>query len=139
FKNAKLAKLTALVSGHADKAKSTAQKFGVDEKNIYNYDNFDKIKDNDQVDVVYVVLPNNMHSDFVVRAANAGKHVLCEKPFDISVAKCQAAIDACKKANRKLQIGYRLMYQPNNLALVDAVVKKGCGDLRIIEAGAGFG
>jgi predicted dehydrogenase len=138
FKQAKLAKLTALVSAHADKAKATAQKFGVDEKNIYNYDNFDKIKDNDQVDVVYVVLPNNMHSDFVVRAAQAGKHVLCEKPFDISVEKCQAAIDACKKNNRKLQVGYRLMYEPNNLALVDAVAKKECGDLRVVEAAAGF-
>jgi len=138
FKHCKLAKLTALVSGHPDKAKSTAQKFGVEEKNIYNYDTFDKIKDNDQVDVVYVVLPNSMHSEYVVRAAQAGKHVLCEKPFDISAEKCQVAIDACKKNNRKLQIGYRLMYEPNNLALVDAVAKKECGELRIVEAAAGF-
>jgi predicted dehydrogenase len=138
FKDTKIAKLTALVSGHPDKAKKTAEENGVDPKNIYNYDNFDKIKDNDQVDVVYVVLPNNMHSEFVVRAANAGKHVLCEKPFDVSAEKCQAAIDACKKNNRKLQIGYRLMYEPNNLALVDTVAKKECGELRIIEAGAGF-
>jgi predicted dehydrogenase len=138
FQHAKLAQLTALVSGHPDKAKATAEKYGVDPKNIYNYDNFDKIKDNDQVDVVYVVLPNNMHSDFVVRAANAGKHVLCEKPFDVSVEKCQAAIDACRKNNRKLQIGYRLMYEPNNLALVDAVKQKSIGDLKIVECGAGF-
>jgi predicted dehydrogenase len=138
FKDARIAKLTALVSGHPDKAKKTAEEFGVDPKNIYNYDNFDKIKDNDQVDVVYVVLPNNMHSDFVVRAANAGKHVLCEKPFDVTVEKCQAAIDACKKNNRKLQIGYRLMYEPNNLALVDTVAKKEIGDLKMLECGAGF-
>lgn len=138
FKDAKLARLTALVSGHPDKAKATAEKFGVDPKNIYNYDNFDKVKDNDQVDVVYVVLPNNMHSDFVVRAAQAGKHVLCEKPFDVSVEKCQQAIDACKKASRKLQIGYRLFYEPNNLALVDAVKNKEVGDLKVLECGAGF-
>ena len=138
FKDCKLAKLTALVSGSPDKAKSAAEKFGVDAKSIYNYDNFDKIKDNDQVDVVYVVLPNNMHADFVVRAAQAGKHVLCEKPFDVSVEKCQQAIDACKKHNRKLQIGYRLFYEPNNLALVDAVKKKEIGDLKMLECGAGF-
>lgn len=138
FKDCKLAKLTALVSGSPDKARQTADKFGVDPKNIYNYDNFDKIKNNDQVDVVYVVLPNNMHSDFTIRAAQAGKHVLCEKPFDISVEKCQAAIDACKKNNRKLQIGYRLMYESNNLALVDTVAKKGIGDLKMLECGAGF-
>jgi predicted dehydrogenase len=138
FKDAKIAKLTALVSGHPDKAKSTAEKFGVDPKNIYNYDNFDKIKDNDQVDVVYVVLPNNMHADFVVRAAQAGKHVLCEKPFDVNVEKCQQAIDACKRYNRKLQVGYRLMYEPNNLALVESVRKKENGDLKVLECGAGF-
>ena len=92
FEHCKLAKLTALVSGSPDKAKATAEKFGVDPKNIYNYENFDKIKDNDQVDVVYVVLPNNMHADFVVRAADAGKHVLCEKPFDVNVEQCKRAI-----------------------------------------------
>ena len=138
FADCKLAKLTALVSGTPDKAKATAEKFGVDAKNIYNYENFDKIKDNDQVDVVYVVLPNNMHADFVVRAAKAGKHVLCEKPFDVNVEKCQMAIDACRKHDRKLQIGYRLMYEPNNLALVDAVAKKEIGELKMLECGAGF-
>jgi predicted dehydrogenase len=138
FQHAKIAQLTALVSGHPDKAKATAEKYGVDPKNIYNYDNFDKIKDNDQVDVVYVVLPNNMHSDFVVRAAKAGKHVMCEKPFDVTAEKCQTAIDACKQNDRKLQIGYRLMYEPNNLALVDAVKQKTIGDLKIVECGAGF-
>ena len=126
FKDCKLAKLTALVSGSPDKAKKTAEQHGVDAKNIYNYDDFDKIKDNDQVDVVYVVLPNNMHADFVVRAAEAGKHVLCEKPFDINVEQCQRAIDACKK------------HKPNNLALVDTVARKEIGDLKILECGAGF-
>ena len=138
FQHCKLSKLTALVSGTPDKAKQQAEKFGVDAKNIYNYENFDKIKENDQVDVVYVVLPNSMHSEFVVRAANAGKHVLCEKPFDVSADKCQVAMDACKKNNRKLQIGYRLMYEPNNLALVDAVKQKAIGDLKMLECGAGF-
>jgi predicted dehydrogenase len=138
FQHAKIAKVTALVSGHPDKAKAQAEKYGVDAKNIYNYDNFDKIKDNDQVDVVYVVLPNNMHSDFVVRAANAGKHVMCEKPFDVTVEKCQTAIDACRKNNRKLQVGYRLMYEPNNLALVEAAHNKSIGDLKMLECGAGF-
>jgi predicted dehydrogenase len=138
FADAKLSTVTALVSGSPDKAKAQAEKYGVDPKNIYNYDNFDKIKDNDQVDVVYVVLPNNMHSEFTIRAAQAGKHVLCEKPFDISAEKCQAAIDACRKHNRKLQIGYRLMYEPNNLALVDAVAKKEIGELKMLECGAGF-
>jgi len=138
FKNCKYSRVTALISGKPDKARAEAEKYGVDPKNIYNYDNFDKIKDNGQVDVVYVVLPNNMHADFVVRAAQAGKHVLCEKPFDVTVEKCQQAIDACKKHNRKLQIGYRLMYEPNNLRLVEAVAKKEIGEPKILECGAGF-
>ena len=138
FKDCKLARLTALVSGSPDKAKKTAEQHGVDPKNIYNYDNFDKIRDNDEVDVVYVVLPNNMHADFTIRAAQAGKHVLCEKPFDVTVEKCQAAIDACKKHNRKLQIGYRLFYEPNNQHLVKTVADKEIGDLKMLECGAGF-
>ena len=74
-------KVTALVSGHPDKAKDLAGKYDVPEKNIYNYDNFDTIKDNPDIDVVYIVLPNSMHAEYTIRAAKAGKHVLCEKPM----------------------------------------------------------
>ncbi|HSU67052.1 MAG TPA: Gfo/Idh/MocA family oxidoreductase, partial [Tepidisphaeraceae bacterium] len=109
----KHAKPVALVSGHPDKAKQQAEKHGVDPKHIYNYDNFDSIKDNPEIDVVYIVLPNSMHAEYTIRAAKAGKHVLCEKPMANSPEDCRKMIDACKQAGKLLQIGYRLHFEPN--------------------------
>jgi glucose-fructose oxidoreductase len=138
FKDCKLAKPVALVSGHPDKARKAAEQFGVDPKRIYNYDNYDSMKDNPEIDVVYVVLPNSMHPEYTIRAAQAGKHVLCEKPMANSAADCRKMIDACRAAGKKLQIGYRLRYEPNTIALIDAVAKKRAGELKMMECGAGF-
>ena len=102
-----------LVSGHRIKGRNQPTNSGsIAEKSIYSYDNFESIKDNPEVDVVYVVLPNSMHAEYTIRAAKAGKHVLCEKPMANSVEECQAMIDACKLTKRKLMIGYRLQYEP---------------------------
>jgi predicted dehydrogenase len=134
----KLCKLTGLVSGHPDKAKAWAQKYGVPEKNIYSYQNFDDIKNNPDIDVVYVVLPNAMHAEYTIRAAKAGKHVLCEKPMAVSVKECDAMIAACNAAKRKLAIAYRLHFEPNNLELVRLAREKTYGAVKVIEASAGF-
>jgi len=134
----KLCKPVALVSGHPDKAKQLADKYGIDSANIYNYENFDNIKNNGEVDVVYVVLPNSMHAEYTIRAANAGKHVMCEKPMAINVEECQQMIDACKKNNRKLAIGYRLHYEPNNLKAIEIARGGQYGKLRQVVADHGF-
>jgi predicted dehydrogenase len=134
----KLARPVALVSGHPDKARALAQKYGIAEKNIYNYDNFDSIKDNPEVDVIYVVLPNSMHAEYTIRAANAGKHVMCEKPMAISVAECEAMIGACKKNERKLMIGYRLRYEPYNMKAIELCHAKTYGAVRVIESTHSF-
>src|SRR5688572_16432980 len=138
FQKTKLCKLTGLVSGHPDKAKAWAQKYGVPERSIYDYTNFDRIKDNPDIDVVYVVLPNSMHAEYTIRAAKAGKHVLCEKPMAISVKECDQMIAACKAAQRKLAIGYRLHFEPNNLEMVRLAREKTFGAVKVIEAAAGF-
>src|SRR5262245_29337968 len=81
FAKCEKSKVVALVSGHPDKAQKLALRYGVDAKAIYNYQNYDSLKDNPEVDVVYVVLPNSMHREYTVRAHQAGKHVLSEKPM----------------------------------------------------------
>ena len=107
------ARLTGLVTGHADtKGAQYAAKYGVPKSSIYTYETFDRIRDNKDVDFVYIGLPNNMHCEYTIRAAEAGKHVLCEKPMAISSAECRRMIDACKKANVKLMIAYRIQYEP---------------------------
>lgn len=127
-------RLTALVSGERDKARAVAAQHGVAESHIYDYGNFDRLKDNPDVDVIYIVLPNNMHAEYTVRAAQAGKHVLCEKPMATSVADAQRMIDACRQAQRQLMIAYRCQYAPEHLALIEMAQKRTMGRVRLIEA-----
>ena len=134
----KRCKLTGLVSGHHDKAEAWAKKYGVPEANIYDYQSFDRIKDNPEIDIVYVVLPNGMHAEYTIRAAKAGKHVLCEKPMAVSVKECDQMIAACKAAGRQLAIAYRLHFEPNNLEMMRLAREKVHGAVKIIEAAAGF-
>src|SRR6266404_9030127 len=101
-KLSKHSRVTALVSGHRDKADKVAAEYGVPAKNIYSYANYDAIADNPEIDAVYIALPNGMHAEYTIRAAKAGKHVLCEKPMANTALDCQAMVDACRKANRKL-------------------------------------
>ncbi|QRR00311.1 Gfo/Idh/MocA family protein [Dyadobacter sandarakinus] len=110
-------KLTAIVTGTPEKAGKWKEKYKIPDKNVYNYQNFDKIKDNPDVDIVYVVLPNSMHAEYTIRAAKAGKHVICEKPMATSVKDCEAMIKACKDAGKMLSIGYRLHFEPHNLTI----------------------
>jgi predicted dehydrogenase len=138
FAKCEHARCTALVSGHADKAKDLAKQFNVPEKSIYGYDNFDSIKDNPDVDVVYIVLPNSMHAEYTIRAAKAAKHVLCEKPMANTVEECQQMIDACKQANRKLMIAYRLHYEPLTQKAAQICREKTYGPVKTIEADFGF-
>ena len=81
FAKCEKSKVVALVSGHPDKANKLALRYGVNPKNIYNYQNYDTIKDNPEVDIIYIVLPNGMHAEYTVRGHQAGKHVLSEKPM----------------------------------------------------------
>lgn len=134
----KSCKPVALVSGHPDKAKAVAEKYGIDSRNIYNYDNYDSIKDNPQIDVVYIVLPNGMHAEYTVRAFAAGKHVMCEKPMANTAAECQQMIDAAKAAGKRLQIGYRMHWDAATLACIGALRKGDIGSIEIIEAETGF-
>ncbi|MGD0462049.1 MAG: Gfo/Idh/MocA family oxidoreductase [Tepidisphaeraceae bacterium] len=128
----------ALVSGHPDKAKKVAAKYRIDPKHIYNYDNFDSIKDNPLIDVVYIVLPNGMHAEYTVRAFAAGKHVMCEKPMANTAAECRQMIDAANAAGKKLQIGYRMHWDAPTLACIDALRKGQIGSIEIIETATGF-
>src|SRR5687767_3230159 len=92
--------LAGIVTGTPSKEKTWADKYGIAAENIYNYQNFDQVANNRNIDIVYVVLPISMHREYTIRAAQAGKHVICEKPMALNVSECQEMIDACKKANR---------------------------------------
>ncbi len=138
FAKCEKSKLVALVSGHPDKANKLAQRYGVSQKSIYNYQNYDSLKDNPDVDIIYIVLPNGMHAEYTVRGHQAGKHVLCEKPMANNPAECQQMIEAAKKADKKLMIAYRCRYEPYNQEAIRIARSKELGPTQMILADAGF-
>jgi predicted dehydrogenase len=131
-------RITALVSGHPEKAARIAAQYDVPSSSIYNYENFDEIAHNPAVDAVYVALPNSMHAEYTIRAAKAGKHVMCEKPMATSVAEAEAMIAACKAANVKLMIAYRCHYEPTNLKAIQIIRDGSLGKVQAIESSFGF-
>ena len=118
FGECKKSKLVALVSGDANKANALASKYGLAPGSVYNYDNFDSIKNNPAIQIVYVITPNALHRPFVERAARAGKNVMCEKPFATNSADCRAMISVCKASGVKLMVAYRAQYEPYNLEAI---------------------
>nr|WP_295866832.1 Gfo/Idh/MocA family oxidoreductase [uncultured Chitinophaga sp.] len=112
------AKLTGIVSGTPSKIKDWQNKYGIPEKNCYSYETFDQIKNNPDIDVVYVTTPNALHHDNVIRAAAAGKHVICEKPMALNAKEGREMIAACKKAGVQLLVGYRMHFEPKTLEVI---------------------
>jgi predicted dehydrogenase len=138
FAKCEKSKVVAMVSGHPDKANKLALRYGVSPKNIYNYQNYDTIRDNPEVDIIYIVLPNGMHAEYTVRGFQAGKHVLSEKPMANTPADCQQMIDAGRKANRKLMVAYRCRYEPHNLEAIRMARQQEFGPTKVILADHGF-
>ncbi|MBC7827812.1 MAG: Gfo/Idh/MocA family oxidoreductase [Chitinophagaceae bacterium] len=130
--------LAGIVTGTPSKAVAWKQKYSIPDKNIYHYQNFDQIANNADIDVVYVVLPPSMHMEYSIRAANAGKHVWCEKPMAIDEKQCAAMIDACRKNKRSLAIGYRLHHEPNTQEYRRIIKQKLLGNVKQVDCAAGY-
>lgn len=130
--------LAGIVTGTPSKIPVWRGKYNIPASNVYNYENFDSIADNPDIDVVYVVLPPSMHKEYVIRAAKAGKHVWCEKPMAVTAEDCQAMIDACKENNVKLSIGYRCQHEPNTMAFQKIVEEKQLGKVSNLNCAAGY-
>jgi predicted dehydrogenase len=112
------AKLVGAISGTPSKLTNWQSKYNISEKNCYNYENFDNIKNNPDIDAVYIITPNALHHDEAIRVANAGKHVISEKPMALNAKEGQEMVDACKKANVKLLVGYRMHFEPKTLEII---------------------
>ncbi|EOR92943.1 glucose-fructose oxidoreductase [Arcticibacter svalbardensis MN12-7] len=130
--------LAGIVTGTPSKAESWSQKYNIPEKNIYNYSNFDSIAKNPDIDIVYVVLPVSMHKEYTIRAAKAGKHVICEKPMALNAGECREMIAACKQAGKMLSIGYRLHFEPHTLEVMRLAKEKPYGKITSIDTANGF-
>lgn len=118
MKDCKAARLTGVISGTPSKITDWQSKYNIPPANCYNYENFDRIKDNTDIDAVYIITPNSLHKDQAIRVARAGKHVISEKPMALNAAEGQEMVDACKKAGVKLLVGYRMHLEPNTLEII---------------------
>ena len=130
--------LAGIVTGTPEKAETWKKRHNFPDKNIYNYQNFDSIANNPDIDVVYVVLPPSMHAEYSIRAAKAGKHVWCEKPMAPTVAECQRMIDACNQNKVTLSIGYRLQHEPNTQRIIQFRKDLKHGKVLTVKAEAGY-
>lgn len=130
--------LAGIVTGSPHKIPEWQKKYGIKDSNVYNYENMHTMADNDDIDVVYVVVPTALHMKYAVIGANAGKHIWCEKPMAMTADQCQSIIDVCKKNDVKLSIGYRMLHEPNTQQLIQYSKLKSYGDIKSITAHAGY-
>ncbi|HET8736040.1 MAG TPA: Gfo/Idh/MocA family oxidoreductase [Pricia sp.] len=138
MEDCKRAKITGLISGTPSKLAEWGGKYDVPEKSRYNYDSFDAVKDNPDIDAVYVITPNGLHKDQAIRVAQAGKHVICEKPMGVNAEEGQAMVDACKAADVKLLIGYRMHFEPKTVAVIQMRKDGEFGKTTFFQGQSGF-
>jgi len=130
--------LTGVISGTPSKISTWQSKYNIPAKNCYNYENFDAIKSNPDIDAVYIITPNGLHKDQAIRVAKAGKHVICEKPMAINATEGEAMIAACKQANVQLLVGYRMHFEPKTLEIIRMRKAGEFGTIRFFQGLCGF-
>lgn len=133
FRHSQKAKVTALISGSPDKAKTLARQYGIPERSVYGYDDYRRLSQDNTVQAVYVVLPNGMHREHTIRAFESGKHVLTEKPMANTARECEDMIAAGKKASRLLMVAYRIQYEPKNRHVRDVLRSGKYGTVKLME------
>jgi predicted dehydrogenase len=134
LQKAQWSRLAGVITDTPAKASKWKEKYGLADKSIFTYDTMHELADNPDIDVIYIVTPNALHAEQAAAAFKAGKHVFCEKPMEVSVAKCQQMIDDAKAASRKLGVAYRCQYDPNHLECVRIARAKEFGDIKIVES-----
>jgi predicted dehydrogenase len=136
FGDARQSRMTAFVSGNPAKARDLGASYGI--SRFYNYANYDTIADDPEIDCVYIVLPVGLHAEYTIRALEAGKHVLCEKPMASTSAECEAMIAAAKANGRQLGVAYRVHFEPNNREALRRIRAGEIGAMRHIQCDHGF-
>lgn len=134
----KYCELKGIVTGTPSKIPKWQQKYGIKDRNVYNYENMHSIADNDEIDVLYIVTPSGLHAKYAIKAAETGKHVWCEKPMETSVKRCESIIEAASKNKVQLTIGYRMQHEPNTQKLRTLIQQQELGEILSFEGNAGF-
>lgn len=130
--------LRGIVTGSPEKIPVWQNKYGIKDSNVYNYKTMGEIANNDDIDVIYIVLPTGLHAEYAIKAANTGKHVWCEKPMARTAEECQQIIEACSKNKVKLSIGYRMQHEKNTQTIINWANSKPYGNIKNVISEAGY-
>lgn len=130
--------LRGIVTGSPSKIPDWQQRYDIPDSNVYNYETMHEVADNDDIDVIYVVVPTGLHAKYSIIGAEAGKHVWCEKPMAMDVEECQSIIDAASQNNVQLAIGYRMQHEPNTQTIIRYGREETYGAVTGVETGAGY-
>ena len=130
--------LAGIVTGTPEKAVIWQRKYNLKDKNIYDYQNMHTMANNPDIDVAYIVTPNALHLKYVEIAANAGKHVWCEKPLEINASQAEKIVAVCRKNKVKLTVGYRMQHEANTQTIMGWSKSKPYGPIKSLTAEAGW-
>lgn len=130
--------LRGIVTGTPSKIPTWQERYQIPDANVYNYQTMHEIANNDDIDIVYIVLPTGLHAKYSIVGAEAGKHVWCEKPMAKTVRECQSIIEAATKNKVQLTIGYRMQHEPNTQTIINYTKTRKFGAVTEVNTGAGY-
>ncbi len=123
-------RVAAIASRSSEKSAQVASQFGIDR----SYGSYEELLADPKLDAIYIPLPNTMHCKWSIQAAEAGKHILCEKPLGVTPEECQQMIGAAAKNNVLLVEGFWYRYHPRHQVVRDTLTEGRLGDIRVIRA-----
>jgi glucose-fructose oxidoreductase len=125
-------RLAALVSGDPVKRGELSRQYRVER--AYSYEQYDEVLASGEIDAVYIALPNSLHAEYAIRAAQAGVHVLVEKPMAVTAEQCERMAKAARDAGVKLMVAYRLHFERANLEAIEVARSGRIGEPRVFSS-----
>jgi predicted dehydrogenase len=130
--------LSAVITGDRVKSAFYKEKYGLTDRQIYTYDQFEQISYDSSIDIVYIVLPHNLHATYTIKALEAGKHVICEKPMASTVEEAEQMMAVAERTGKTISIGYRLHFDPYHREMIRMAQEQAMGKVTRIECSFSF-
>jgi xylose dehydrogenase (NAD/NADP) len=134
LQQSELNEVAAIASRDGDKAKQTAEELNIP----VAYSSYEQLLEDDSIDVIYIPLPNHLHREWTIRAAEAGKHILCEKPLALTEKEAAEMVEACAKAGVLLSEAFMYRYHPRYEQIREVIAAGEIGDIRGIRSAFTF-
>lgn len=134
LKNTPRGQIAAVASRDIEKGQQFAAQHAIPQV----YGSYEALLAAPDIDAVYIPLPNHLHRAWTIKAAQAGKHVMCEKPLGLNAAEAQEMVAACRQHGVKLAEAFQWRHHPQGQVVRDLVRSGAVGDLRLIDAGFSF-